>query len=125
MKLITNMNNELINILSNSNKDIDDQKLMQYLSDKLSAEERDKVEKLIAESGLLRDAVQGLQQFKDQNNLSAFADQLNTDLHRQLKNKKQRRQKRRFKNEQWIYITIIIILSLVIIGFIVIREYLR
>ncbi len=34
------MKNDLINILPNSNKDIDNQKLMDYLSDKMSAKEK-------------------------------------------------------------------------------------
>ncbi|MEO6329687.1 MAG: hypothetical protein ABIO55_12175 [Ginsengibacter sp.] len=118
------MDDDLINILSNSNKDIDDQKLMQYLSGKLSGEERHKLEKLITEPGLLNDAVEGLKQFKNTNDLSAFVVQLNTELHKQLEKKKQRRQKRKLKNEQWVYLAIILILFLIIIGFIVIREHL-
>jgi len=118
------MSNELINILSNSNKDIDDQKLMEYLSDKLSAEENKKLEGLLTEPGFLKDAVQGLQQFTNKNNLSLFVDQLNADLHKQLQKKKLRKEKRRFKNEQWIYITVLVILSLIVVGFIVIRQYL-
>ncbi len=39
------MDDDLLNILSNSNKDIDNQKLMDYLSDKLSAEEKHEFEK--------------------------------------------------------------------------------
>ena len=116
--------NELTDILSNSNKDIDNQKLMDYLSDKLSAEDKIKMEKLFAEPGLLSDAVQGLQQFKNKNNLAGFVEQLNADLHKQLQKKKQRRLKRRLKNEQWIYFAIIIILLLTMIGFIVIKQHL-
>jgi hypothetical protein len=116
--------NELIDILSNSNKDIDNQKLMDYLSDKLSAEEKIKMEKLIAEPGFLKDAVQGLQQFKNKNNLSGFVEQLNADLHKQLEKKKQRRLKRRLKNDQWIYIAIIFILLFIMIGFLVIKQHL-
>ncbi len=115
------MSNELTNILSNSNKDIDNQKLMDYLSGKLSADEKRNLEKLFDEPDLLNDAAQGLQQFQDKNNLSVIIDQLDADLYKQLKKKKNLKRKRRFKNEQWIYISIIIILTLIIIGFIVIR----
>lgn len=118
------MDDELINILSNSNKDIDNQKLMDYISNKLSAEEKDKMDKLIADSVLLNDAVQGLQKFNNKTDLSAFVDQLNAGLYKQLQKKKQRRQKRRLKTEQWIYLAIIIILLLIVIGFVVIREHL-
>jgi anti-sigma factor RsiW len=54
------MSDDLLNILSNSNKDIDNQKLMDYLSDKLSAEEKHEVEKTLVDSELMNDAVEGL-----------------------------------------------------------------
>ena len=38
------MDDKLFNILSNSNKDIDNQKLMDYLSGKLTEQERHEVE---------------------------------------------------------------------------------
>ena len=111
-----------INILSNDNNDINNQKLMDYLGNKLPAEEKLEIDKLIAESGLMSDVVQGLRQFKNPGNLSAFVDQLNAGLHKQLHKKKQRRRGLKLKNEQWIYLAVILILLLVIIGFIVIRE---
>ena len=39
------MNDDLLNILSGSNKDIDNQKLMDYISNKLSAEQKHEFEK--------------------------------------------------------------------------------
>ena len=39
------MHEDLLNILSDSNKDIDNQKLMDYISGKLSAEQKHEVEK--------------------------------------------------------------------------------
>ena len=41
------MNPDLLNILSHSNKDIDNQKLMDYLSGKLSEKERQEVEQMV------------------------------------------------------------------------------
>ena len=52
---------DLLNILSNSNKDIDNQKLMDYLAGKLSAQEKHDFEKQMAESAMVNDAVEGLQ----------------------------------------------------------------
>ncbi len=119
------MKNELINILSNSNKDIDNQKLMDYLSNKLSREEKHEMEKLMANSPLVNDAVEGLQQFENKKYLLAFAEQLNTGLHKQLEKKKQRKQKLKLKEQPWPYIAIILILTLLIIGFIVITKLLQ
>ncbi len=44
------MNNNLLNILSNSNKDIDNQKLMDYLSGQLPDKEKKEVEQWMAEN---------------------------------------------------------------------------
>ena len=119
------MKNELVNILSYSNKDIDNQKLMDYLSDKLSGEEKHEMEKLMTDSPLVNDAIEGLQQFENKKKLLAFAEQLNTDLHKQLEKKKQRKQKLKLKEQPWLYIAIILILTLLIIGFIVITNNLQ
>lgn len=118
------MSDELKNILSNSNKDINNQKLMDYLSGKLSAEETHAVEKQMNDSDFVNDAVEGLQDVKNKKDLSILVEQLNADLHKQLDKKKRRKLKRALKDQPWVYITIILILFLIIIGFIVIKKHL-
>ena len=56
------MQDNLLNILSDNNKDIDNQKLMDYISGKLSAEQRHEVEKQMADNAFLNEAIEGLQQ---------------------------------------------------------------
>ena len=51
------MNNDLKDILSNSNKDIDNKHLMDYLSNQLSQEESHAIEKKMAEDEFMNDAV--------------------------------------------------------------------
>lgn len=118
------MDDEILNILSNSNKDIDNQKLMDYLSGKLSAEEKHEIEKQMADSDFVNDAVEGLQDVKNKKDLSLFVEQLNDNLHKQLDKKKRRKQKRALKDQPWLYLTIILLLLLTVICFIVIRKYL-
>jgi phage terminase small subunit len=118
------MDDDLINILSSSNKDIDNQKLMDYLSDKLSGNDKHEIEKLMADSELVNDAVEGLQQFENKKNLSAFVNQLNDNLHKQLQKKAQRKQKHKLRDQPWLYLTIVIILLLIVISFIVIKKHL-
>ena len=60
---------ELKDILSDSNKDIDNQKLMDYLSGQLTAEERHDMEKEMADSPFVNDAVEGLEEIKDKKNV--------------------------------------------------------
>src|SRR5215208_3226117 len=102
------MENDLINILSNSNKDIDNQKLMDYLSDKLSGNEKHEFEKLMADSPIVNDAVEGLQQFENKKDLLAYVNQLNTDLQKQIQKKAQRKQKHKLREQPWLYLTIVI-----------------
>ena len=119
------MEDDLLNILSNStNKDIDNQKLMDYLSDKLPENEKHEFEKKLVDSDMLNDTVEGLEKFKNKKNVAALVTQLNARLKKQLAKPKEKRMKRTIKDLPWLYLTIIIILLLILIGFIVIKEHL-
>ena len=118
------MNDDLLNILSNSNKDIDNQKLMDYLSDKLSDEEKHTLEEAMADSELINDAVEGLKSFHNKKDVNVLVEQLNTNLKKQLEKKKSKKLKRKIKDLPWLYLTIVLILILILIGFLVIKRHL-
>jgi hypothetical protein len=118
------MNDDLLNILSNSNKDIDNQKLLDYLSDKLSAAEKHEFEKALVDSGLESDAIEGLAEFKNKKDTLEFAKQLNSNLQKQLRQKKAAKEKRRIKDMLWLYISIILIIIIILAGFFIIKKYL-
>ena len=115
---------ELKNILSNSNKDIDNQKIMDYLSGKLSGEEKHDIEKEMSDSDFVNDAVEGLETVKNKKDLTFFVDQMNADLQKQLNKKKTRKQKRKLKDQPWLYFAIVLILFIIIICFVVIKKHL-
>ena len=119
------MDDDLLNILSNSNKDIDNQKLMDYLSDKLSAEEKHEFEKTLVDSDLESDAVEGLSQFKNKKDPVAYAEELNQKLQKQLKRKRLSKAKRRIKELRWMYVAITLIIIIILIAFIIISKFLR
>jgi hypothetical protein len=119
------MNDDLLNILSNSNKDIDNQKLMDYLSDKLSAGEKHEIEKKMVDSEMLNDVIEGLEKFKNKKDVNLLVEQLNTNLKKQLEKKKAKKIKRQIKNMDWLYLSIILILILILIGFLVIKKHLE
>lgn len=116
------MSDDLKDILSSSNKDIDNQKLMDYLSQQLSKQESHDIEKMMTDDELLNDAVEGLEQFRNIKNLSAYVDQLNYSLQKKLKKKEKRKEKRKLKNQPWVYFTIILILILLIVCFVLIKK---
>jgi len=116
------MNKDLLNILSNSNKDIDNQQLMDYLNGKLSGEEKHAVEQSMADNDFINDAMEGLQGFENKKDLSGYVEQLNAALRKNLQKKKLRREKRRLKEYPWTYIAIILILSLCIAAYFIIHK---
>lgn len=116
------MNIDLLKILSDSNKDIDNQKLMDYLAGQLSDKEIHEVEKWMADSEFANDAVEGLQEIKNKKNLETLVEQLNSDLHKKLRQKKTRKDKRKLKELSWIYFAIVLILLLVSIAWFVIHK---
>ncbi len=118
------MNNKLKDILSNSNKDIDNQQLMDYLSQQLSKEESHAVEMNMTDDEFMSDAVDGLQHIEDKKNMQAYVEQLNNDLQKQIAKNKIRKEKRRIKDQPYTIFTIILLLVLVVISFIVLKKYL-
>jgi len=119
------MSDELKDILSNLNKDIEQEKLLDYLNKKLSAAEAHEVEKQMAADEFMNDAVEGLENFKNKKDLSLLVEQLNNDLKKQTAKKKRKKEKRKLRDQPWLYITIIILLLLVVISFVLIKKYLN
>jgi anti-sigma factor RsiW len=118
------MNKDLLNILSNSNKDIDNQQLMDYLSGKLSDEQMHEIERSMADSEFLNDAVEGLQRIRNKKDMQSYVDELNAAMQKSLAKKKQRRLKRRLKEEPWGLLAVVIVILLCIVGYVVIRKFL-
>ena len=116
------MNNDLLNILSNSNKDIDNQKLMDYVAGKLSEQEKHEVEMWMVDNEFENEALEGLQQMAGNKKLDGYVDQLNKELHQYIKGKKDRRYKRRIDTSFWIYTAIVLVLLLAIFAYMVISR---
>jgi hypothetical protein len=119
------MNEDLLNILSNSNKDIDNQQLMDYLSGKLSDKERHALEQQMVDSDLLNDAMEGLEKFGDKKDVQGYVEQLNAALQKNLAKKRQRREKRRWKDSLWGYVAVLLIIALCVITYHIIRVYMH
>lgn len=114
--------NELLKILSNSNKDIDNQKLMDYLAGKLSGKEKHQVEEWMNENEFINDAIEGLQSLEQPLQASAYVEQLNRQLNTYLAQKNKRRTRKAAMHISWTVIAIILILVLAILGYLVIHK---
>jgi len=117
------MNNNLLNILSNSSKDIDNQQLMDYLAGKLSEEEKHQVELQLVNNDFMNDAVEGLDGVKDKKDINLFVEQLNRDLHKKLLQKKHKKKKRKMLQQRWVYAAVILILAIIIATWLMIVKY--
>ena len=112
-------------IFSHLSTEVDQQTLLLYLQDKLSAEMKHEVEKKLLENEFADDAVEGLKEIKDKKQIAYLVEMLNRDLKKKLEKKKQRREKMRIKVQPWLYISILILILLIVISYIVIRRYLQ
>jgi anti-sigma factor RsiW len=119
------MNEDLLKILTEGQHDINSQKLLDYLNGKLNQEEKHEVEKAMADSEFMNDAIEGLGKMPDPARLQHYVEQLNKGLQNHLDKKRMRREKRKLKQHSWLYFAIILILALCIIGYVVIRQYLH
>ncbi|HKH59757.1 MAG TPA: hypothetical protein VKA49_02940 [Flavitalea sp.] len=116
------MSSDLLNILSNSNKDIDNQKLMDYISGKLSGTDKHEVEQWMIDNNFESEALEGLQTVKNKKDLDGYVSQLNKELNQYLQQKKHRRDRKKIKEIPWSYLAIVVVILLVIIAYLVIQK---
>lgn len=118
------MSKDLKDILSNLNKDIEQDKLLDYLNKNLPASEAHELEKQMADDEFMNDAVEGLESFKDKKDVSLLVQQLNAELKKQTAKKKARKEKRKLKDQPWLYVAIVTLLLLIIVSYIVVKKFL-
>jgi hypothetical protein len=116
------MSDNLKDILSHLSTDIDQETLLLYLQDKLSEEKKHEVEKQLLDNEFADDALEGLKEMKDKQQIAYMVEMLNRDLKKKTEKKKQRREKLKLPNQSWLYISIVIVLVLIIMSYIVIRR---
>ena len=116
------MNHDLLKILSESNKDIDNQKLMDYLAGQLDEKFVHQVEEMMSGDDFVNDAIEGLQRLENKKKIENLVEQLNTDLQKKLQAKKARKEKRKLQEYPWMYYAIVLIILLVVAGWYVINK---
>jgi len=119
------MHENLKDILSHLTTDIDQETLLLYLQDKLPAEKKHEVEKKLTENEFANDALEGLQQVRDKNQLTFMVDMLNRDLKKKVAKKKQRREKLNLKDQPWLYMVIFIFIILIILCYMIIQRMMQ
>jgi hypothetical protein len=119
------MSENFKDILSNLSTEVDQETLLLYLQGKLSEEKKHEVEKKLMENEFANDAMEGLQEFRDKQQVSYTVEMLNRDLKKKLQKKKQRKEKMRIKDQPWLYIAILILILLIVLSYIFIHRMLQ
>jgi uncharacterized membrane protein YvbJ len=95
---------------------------MDYISGRLTGKEKHEVEQWMVDNNFANDALEGLQNIKDQKHLEAYVAHLNKELNQYLQNKKKRRDRRKVKQIPWSYLAIVLILLFIIIAYFIIQR---
>ena len=111
-------------ILSHLSTEVNQETLLLYLQGKLSGEKKHEVEKQLMQNDFDEDALDGLQEFKDKEQLQYMVEMLNRDLKKKTEQKKKRREKMKLKDQPWLYFSILILILLIVISYLVIRRML-
>jgi ABC-type Na+ efflux pump permease subunit len=107
----------------NHDDELSSEEMIRYLQGEATEEERFAVEKQMAGSSFVDEAMEGLQDFKDPAQVKEYVDQLNRQLHKHTARKVSRKKKRRLKDENWLFMAILAILLLCVFGYLVIHFY--
>lgn len=116
------MAHNLKDILSHLSTDIDQETLMLYLQGQLSPEKKHEIEKQLLDNEFASDALEGLQDVKDKQQIAFMVELLNRDLKKKTEKKKQRLQKMKLKDQPWLYISILIFLLLIILSYFILHR---
>ena len=108
------MQDELKNILTPGNTNINERQLMDYLTNRLPKSGAHDLEKSMTDDAFLNDAIEGLEQLKGEPDIQHSVYQLNQALQRQIKRNGLRREKRRWKDQPALYLTIILLILLLL-----------
>lgn len=119
------MSENLKDILSHLSSEVDQETLLLYLQGKLSETQKHEVEKKLLMDEFNEDALEGLQDFKDKEQLRYMAEMLNRDLKKKVAKRKKRKEKMQLKVQPWLYISILILLLLIVISYVVITRLLK
>ena len=113
---MSDVNNDILN----SEEELSDEQLMNYLRGYLSPDDAHEIEERMMDDSFVNDAIEGLQQFSSNKKLDDYVRQLNHHLHQQINAQKQRNYKRRLKDIPWIIQALVIMLLLCMLAYVVI-----
>lgn len=112
------MQDDLKNILSNAGGTTSQDQLFKYLKDELAQVEKHDLERKAVDDAFDSDALDGLQELKDQAKLELIVDSLNRDLKKRTSKKNELRDKMKLKTHWTLYFSIIIFLIIIVLVYV-------
>ncbi len=104
---------------------IDDRLLLDYLEGAMPYEQQRELEELLDEDPFLNDAIEGLSELKNKDQLKAIAEQINHKLRRRINLRRKERRQRRVFQGQWGWIFTFILVLLILVCWVVYRVAIR
>jgi len=104
----------------NADDELNEEQLMKYAKGKLTVEEARAVEKKMASSAFVNDAVEGLQNFSSTEKANAYVQQINEQLHQRLAGVKSKKGKK-IIGLSWEIISLIVVVLLCLIGYVIVQ----
>ena len=104
----------------NADDELNEEQLLNYVKGKLTEEEANAFERKMSKSSFLNDGVEGLQRFSSPEKINAYVQQVNTNLHLRLDDKK-RKTKKGFKGLSWEMIAVIVVILFSILGYAIVE----
>ena len=112
---------DLYNTSSNKEEAVTDKELVDYITHDLSLEEQLHVEKAIEDDPFTLDAIEGLKEIPDKQQINQSINELNQHLSKLVDTKNKRKQKRKLPVDQWAMLAVIVILFVSIITYFIIH----
>lgn len=101
--------------------DLSQEELLRYLNKDLLEDEMNSIEQKMAVSAFENDALEGLEQFKNKESIVEITNTLNQQLKKQLSRNSKRKKKRKIQDQQWLIVSILVILLLSVAGYLLIH----
>jgi peroxiredoxin len=99
--------------------------MLLYMQNKLSQPERHRVEKMLLQNDFEGEAMEGLEQVKDQQSVRTVVEGLNRELKNKTARKKRKNRRRELKEDPWLWTALLILLLLVFLSFAIIYNQLQ
>ena len=112
---------DLHKIITKEKELVGEEQLLDYLKHNLSPEEQHIVENNISDDPFLMDAVEGLKEVSDKEQINQSITELNQHLNKLVQNKTKRKQKRRLPANQWAMLAVVVVLFLSVLTYFIIH----